>query len=114
MLNYLSSFFYSGTLVAGSKYVSTWMDPAFAPIVAGLPVGIVGSFFLDTEEAKKRYYAGFMYSSIVLAIAAFTMYMVILLFPGISMSAIGIIGLFLWALISLVTIYYFLVIRAKE
>ena len=109
MLNYLSSFFYSGALVAGSKYVSTWMDAAFAPIVAGMPIGIIGSFFLDTEKAKRRYYADFMYSSIILAVTVFVMYMVALLFPGISMNVISVIGLFLWALISWVTIFFFIV-----
>jgi hypothetical protein len=109
MIQYLSTFFYSGALVSGSKYVSRWIDSAFAPIVAGLPVGIIGSFFLDTEQSKRRYYAGFMYSSIILAICVFKMYMSALLFPDVSMNTISVIGLALWGIISWITIFFVIV-----
>ena len=109
MIDYLSSFFYSGTLVAGSKYVSRWFDAAFAPIVGGLPIGIIGSFFLETEQAKRRYYAGFLYSSIILAVCVFMMYMISLLLPGISMDTISIIGIALWGVISWLTIFFMII-----
>ena len=109
MIDYLSSFFYSGSLVAGSKYVSRWFDAAFAPIVGGLPVGIIGSFFLDTEQAKRRYYAGFLYSSMILATCVFVMYMISLLFPGISMDTISVIGLAFWGVIIWLTIFFMVV-----
>ena len=110
MLNYLTSFFYSGLLVAGSKYVATWFNPALAPIIAGFPIGILGSFFLNTEQQKKEYYAGFVYSSIILTISVFLIYTISVLFSNISVNIISIIGLILWGLISLLTIY-FMVIR---
>lgn len=109
MIDYLSSFFYSGSLVAGSKYIARWFDAAFAPIAAGLPVGIIGSFFLDTEEAKKRYYSGFMYSSMILTVCVFVMYMISLLFPSIAMDTISVVGLALWGVLSWITIFFMIV-----
>ena len=104
MINYLSSFFYSGALIAGSKYIATWFNAALSPLLAGIPIGIIGSFFLDTENEKRRYYSGYVYSSIILAITVFLMYMTSLLFTSISMNVISVIGLFLWALISVIFI----------
>ena len=109
MLGYVGSFATSGALVAGAKYVSRWMDPALAPVVAGLPLGIIGSLFVAPEAAKRRYYAGFMYSSIVLAICVIKIYVVSLIFPSISMNTLSAIGLLLWGAMSWLVIYFILI-----
>ena len=112
MLGYLGSFAASGALVAGAKYVSRWADPALAPVIAGLPLGILGSFFITPEAAKHRYYAGFMYSSIILAICVIKIYVVSLIFPSLSINTLSALGLLLWGATSWVVIHYLLIRRS--
>ena len=105
MLDELTSFFFGGGIVAGSKYVATWLDPALAALVGGLPLGIIASFFLDTEQAKRRYYAGFLYSIFILALTIFGIHLISIVFPDASMNSISVIALFIWAVMSFITIH---------
>lgn len=104
MLDYLSTFFYSGLLMAGVKYVSTKLDSSFAPIVSGLPLGIIGGFFINGNEKKHSYYEGYTYSSCILAMCVFAIYILSIAFTDISVNIISIIGLFMWFIISLIFI----------
>ena len=109
MLDELTSFFFGGGIIAGAKYIATWLDPALAALLGGLPLGIIASFFLDTEDAKKRYYAGFLFSAFILALTIFGIHLMSIVFPGAAMNSISIIALLLWAVVSYTTIRIFII-----
>lgn len=109
MLEYLKTFVISGALIAGAKYISQRVNPAMAPVVAGFPIGIIGSLFIYPENAKRRYYAGFMYSSMILATCVSKIYIASLIFPEIPVDKLTIIGMLAWGLLSWFTIRFLLI-----
>ena len=65
-MEYAKPFVIGGGVIAAGKYLSKFVDPAIAPLVGGLPTGVIASFFLDNDKARKGYYSGYVYSSFVL------------------------------------------------
>ena len=43
-MEYVEPFLLGGSIIAGSKWVSTMVDPAYAAMVAGMPTGIIGNY----------------------------------------------------------------------
>ena len=68
-MEYLKSFLIGGSVIAGSKFASKILGPEMAPIVGGLPTGIIASFFLNSNGDKQKYFQGYAYSSFVLFLA---------------------------------------------
>lgn len=65
-MEYAKPFVIGGGLIALGKYTSKFVDPAIAPLIGGLPTGVIASFFLDNDKMRKGYYHGYVYSSFVL------------------------------------------------
>ena len=128
MLDYLTTFFVSGGIITGSKYLSDTFSsdnflnkiyslnngkqkfesiPSYAGILASLPIGIIGSFFLKNDIQKKQYYAGYLYSCIILAVTVFIMHVFSLTFQSVQMNNISVIGLTVWLSISWIVIFIF-------
>ena len=125
MLDYLTTFFVSGGIITGSKYLSNTFSnkiyylldgertqkfeslPSYAGILASLPIGIIGSFFLKNDIEKKQYYAGYLYSCIILAITVFIMHVFSITFQSVQMNNISVIGLTVWLSISWIVIFIF-------
>ena len=53
-MEYLKSFLIGGGVIAGSKIAANIMGPEMAPIVGGLPTGIIASFFLQQIPVSKN------------------------------------------------------------
>jgi len=66
IMEYAKPFVIGGGLIALGKYTSKFVDPAIAPLIGGLPTGVIASFFLDNDKMRKGYYHGYVYSSFVL------------------------------------------------
>lgn len=68
-MDLVKPFLIGGSVIAGSKLVSKVAPTALAPLIGGMPTGIIATFFLDTEKEKRDYYFGYVYSSFVLFLA---------------------------------------------
>lgn len=64
-MDHLVDFLIGGSVIMGVKWVATCFSPEFSPIVAGMPLGIVASFFLNKNSEKIKYYNGYIYVSII-------------------------------------------------
>lgn len=135
MLDYLTTFFVSGGIITGSKYLSDTFStkiskiyslvddekskqkfesiPSYAGILASLPIGIIGSFFLKNDIQKKQYYAGYLYSCIILAVTVFIMHVFSLTFQSVQMNNISVIGLTIWLSISSIVIFIFNTLKSN-
>jgi hypothetical protein len=105
-MEYAKPFLIGGSVIAGSKYVSTLVNPALAPLVGGMPTGIIASFFLSSNKEKKKFYTGYAYSSLVLFFSVLFIHKVSDV-TSYSIDMISIAALFLWAAISYVVINNF-------
>ena len=68
-MKYLKPFLLGGSIIAGTKYMSTFMNPSLAPIIGGMPTGIIASFFLSKQTEKRAFFSGYVYTSFLLFLA---------------------------------------------
>jgi hypothetical protein len=106
-MEYVNPFLIGGSVIAGSKIVAKFAGPTLAPIVGGMPTGIIASFFLKTQQAKRDYFSGYFYSSILLAIAIMFIH-----FTSINtkwnVDIISSVALAIWAILSYIAINFFI------
>ncbi len=107
-MEYVNPFLIGGGVIAGSKLAAKMAGPALAPIVGGMPTGIIASFFLKSQDAKRAYFAGYFYSSILLAIAIMFIHFTSITYKKWNVDMISGIALLLWALLSYAAINYFI------
>jgi len=106
-MEYAKAFLIGGCAIAGSKIVAKYAGPSLAPVVGGMPTGMLASYFLSTEGEKRSYYQGYIYSSILLAIAVFCIDTVATHYKNIKLNTVTTIGLVLWFIMTYVTINFF-------
>jgi ABC-type cobalamin transport system permease subunit len=68
-MEYVKPFLIGGTVIAGSKFAGNYASPALAPIIGGMPTGIIASFFLTSDKERREYFNGYAYSSLLLFFA---------------------------------------------
>jgi hypothetical protein len=105
-MEYFKPFIIGGLVISGSKFISKFVAPEFSPLVGGLPTGIIASFFLNKDSEKIKYYNGYVYSSIILALSVFIIDYICNNTKW-SVNIVSVIGLFLWAISSYFIINYF-------
>ena len=111
-MDLVKPFFIGGAVIAGSKAVSKIAPPALAPLIGGMPTGIIATYFLDTDKQKTEYYAGYAYSSFVLFLAILMCH----LWSANSSTPVNIIStvfILVWAVISYFVVNYFVVHKKK-
>ena len=106
-MEYVKSFLIGGCAIAGSKIVAKYSGPSLAPVVGGMPTGMIASFFLNNEGAKRSYYDGYIYSSILLAIAVFCIHIITQKYKDLSINIVTTFGLVIWFVMTYITINYF-------
>ena len=106
-MEYLKAFAIGGSVIAGSKLAAEYASPSLAPIVGGMPTGIIAAFFLAGDQKKREYYTGYAYSAFVLFLAIFAIHLMTIRFPKMSVSVISLVALALWAVLSYLAINYF-------
>ena len=74
-MDLVKPFLIGGSVIAGSKLVSKVAPTALAPLIGGMPTGIIATFFLDTEKEKRDYYFGYVYSAFVLFLAVLVIHL---------------------------------------
>ncbi len=65
-MEYVKPFVIGGGLITLGKYTSKFVNPSIAPLIGGLPTGVIASFFLDNDKMRKGEYNGSVYSYFVL------------------------------------------------
>ena len=65
----IKPFLVGGSVIGGSHLIAQFAPAQFAPLVGGMPTGIVASYFLAGQKKKQEYFAGYAVSSVVLALA---------------------------------------------
>ncbi len=103
IMEYVKPFVVGGGLIALGKYTSRFVDPAIAPLIGGLPTGVIASFFLDSDKIRKGYYSGYVYSSFVLFFVIAAIHLVGE-YTAMSMDLVSFLGLCVWGAISYVVI----------
>ena len=107
-MEYANPFLIGGSVIAGSKLAAKMVGPALAPIVGGMPTGIIASFFLKSQNAKREYFAGYLYSSILLAIAIMFIHFTSMFYKQWNVDIISGIALAIWAVLSYYVITFFI------
>ena len=102
-MEYVKPFVIGGGLITLGKYTSKFVDPAIAPLIGGLPTGVIASFFLDNDKMRKGYYNGYVYSYFVLFFVIAAIHLAGE-HTAMSMDLISFVGLVIWGGISYVVI----------
>lgn len=111
-MDIIKPFLIGGSVIAGSKFVSKYASPALAPLVGGLPTGIIATFFMDTDASKRLYYSGYAYSSFLLFLAILVCH----LWSANTKTPVDIISavcIIIWGILSYFVVNYFVVKHKK-
>ena len=103
-MEYLKSFLIGGSVIAGSKFASKILGPEMAPIVGGLPTGIIASFFLNSNSNKQKYFQGYAYSSFVLFLAILFIHLATERYKKTNVNIISGSAFVVWAILSYIII----------
>lgn len=107
-MEFVKPFLIGGCVIAGSKVVAKYSSPAIAPLVGGMPTGIIASFFMNKQEDKRKYFDGYFYSSILLALAIVCIDLVVTNNKSLNVDIVSSLGLILWALLTYFVINFFI------
>ena len=102
-MEYLEPFLIGGSIIVGSKFVASYANPTLAPLIGGMPTGIIASYFLSSQHKKKQYFNGYVYSSFVLFLAILFIHLTSNK-TNINIDIISAFGLVVWGFISFVVI----------
>ena len=88
-MEYVKPFLIGGAVIGGSKAASKLMGPALAPLVGGMPTGIIASFFLKGDDKKRKYFEGYASSSFTLFLAILFIHLATMHFQKVSVNIIS-------------------------
>ena len=109
-MEYVKPFLIGGAVIGGSKAASKLMGPALAPLVGGMPTGIIASFFLKGVDKKRKYFEVYAYSSFTLFLAILFIHLASMHFQKVSVNIISGISFIIWGVIS----YFVIKMRTKK
>jgi hypothetical protein len=99
-MEYVEPFLLGGSIIAGSKWVSKMVDPAYAAMVAGMPTGIIASFFLANDSDKRQFYKGYGISDAIVAIAVNVIALIAARWTDVPVNVFSVAGYFIWLTLS--------------
>lgn len=111
-MEYFKPFMIGGTIIALSKYVSQFMNPAIGSLVGGMPTGILASLFLETISEKKEFYEGYSIHAPILALIIVIISLLIQ-YTRYNINVISIVGMMLWFVVSYIVLQK-IIINKKE
>ena len=106
-MDYLKPFLIGGSIIAGTKYISRFVNPALAPIIGGMPTGIIASFFLPKQKEKSKFFSGYVYTSFLLFLTIMFIHQMSI-HTKLNINIISSIGILVWAILSYFTVHYFI------
>jgi hypothetical protein len=107
-MEFVKPFLIGGCVIAGSKVVAKYSSPALAPLVGGMPTGIIASFFMSKQDDKRKYFDGYFYSSILLAVAIVCIDLIVSKNKSMNVDIVSGLGLIVWALLTYFVINHFM------
>lgn len=107
MSAFIEPFLIGGSVVAGAKYVSQIVNPAYAGLVSGMPMGLIASFFMADDKVRRKFYGGYMITDIVTALSITMLYILTRVMTKTPVNYISGIGYFIWLIVSFLSITYF-------
>jgi hypothetical protein len=107
LIGSIKPFLIGGTVIAGSHIVSQFAPAKFAPLIGGMPTGIIASYFFATQQKKHEYFAGYAVSAVVLAIAIVGLQYTLTILPKTNVDIISAVFLIIWAIISFFAVKFF-------
>lgn len=107
-MEYLKPFLIGGLVISGSKFVSTFASPEIAPLIGGAPTGIIASYFLQNDDARRKFFSGYSVSAPILALAIVIINYMLNMFPEVNTNIISTLGLFIWAIVSYLVVEVFM------
>ena len=108
----IKPFLVGGAVIGGSHLVSQFAPAQFAPLIGGMPTGIIASYFLASQQKKQEYFTGYAVSSVVLTLAIVGLHYTTVAMPKTSVDVISTVFLLIWAIISFFAIKTF--VRNKK
>lgn len=109
----IKPFIVGGTVIAGSHIVSQFAPAKFAPLIGGMPTGIIASYFIASQKNKQDYFAGYSVSAVVLAIAIVGLHYTTTILPNTNVDLISALFLIVWAIISFFAVKAFVHTKHK-
>lgn len=103
----IKPFLVGGAVIGGSHLVSQFAPAQFAPLIGGMPTGIIASYFLANQRQKHEYFTGYAVSSVVLTLAIVGLHYTTIVSPKTNVDIISTIFLIVWAVISFFAIKAF-------
>lgn len=70
IVGYIFPFLLGGVTVAGIKYLSTIVSPAYAALVGAMPIGYLSTYFIPSEEKRKKYLVNYSYTLVTVIVCA--------------------------------------------
>jgi hypothetical protein len=107
-MEYVNPFLIGGSVIAGSKFASEYAGPTLAPIIGGMPTGIIASLFLKNQQAKRDFFSGYLYSSILLTLSIMFIHYTSITYTTWNVDVISMWALCLWAILSYIAINHFI------
>ena len=105
-MEYFKEFLIGGGIIAGSKLASKYMGPTLAPLVGGMPTGIIASFFLANNANKISFFNGYVYSSFILFLTIVFIHIASLKYSKYNVNYISGGALILWFILSYIVIKF--------
>ena len=113
-MEYAEVFIMTGSIVAFSKWLSTKVNPAYVSMIAGMPLGILASFFLENEVIKKQYYKGYPIGGVIFAITVVSIYLATDYYKTVPINYFSAAGYLAWVILTFIGIKYFAVKSDKK
>ena len=113
-MEFIKPFFIGGGVVAGAKFLSTKIDPAYAPLLAETPTGILATFFLNNELEKKKYYTGYLVTDSVVPFSTLVIVLGFTFLKNYPINYLTSLGYLVWLILSFSIITYIKSIRQGE
>ena len=114
MQEVVKAFVLGGATIAAAKYISQFVSPAFAPLIAGMPTGIITSFFLGSDKARREYYSGYFISISILALIVILCHLTATYAPSVPIDLVSLIAIPSWGIISYVAINRLEIVHKKK
>lgn len=99
----LEPFLIGGSIIAGVKWASLYLNPGLAAVVGGVPTGLISSMFI-TEQQRDDYVYNYIFVTAIL-LAAVLVYYFILTKTEVSKTYAFIIAIVFWIVAQLVNQY---------
>ena len=113
-MDLIKPFLIGGVTIAGGKLLSKKVDPAYAPLLSAVPTGIIASFFIKDEKAKREYYTGYLIVDIFLSLTIDSILLGTLHFVNTPVDYLSIIGYLFWITASFLGIKFSLWFSRKK